>query len=77
MIDSEAISISHMSRLGEHIFCHPREGGEPVFHRRFNRLLDSRLRGNDKRGSVPAFLSKLIPHECPESEVRLILPLAP
>ena len=46
--------------LGEHSLCHPREGGDPVFRHRFNRLLDSRLRGNDKRkrSGVP---TKLIP----------------
>ena len=48
-------------RLGEHVFCHPREGGDPVFHRRFRCLLDSRLRGNDKKGSVPTLPSKPIP----------------
>jgi len=42
-------SILSVIRFGEHIFCHPRKGGNSVFHRRFNRLLDSRLRGNDKR----------------------------
>jgi len=47
--------------LGEHIFCNPRAGGDPVFNRRFNRLLDS-LRGNDERRSVPAFPTQLIPH---------------
>ena len=47
--------------LGEPIFVIPREGGDLVFHRRFNRLLDSGLRGNDKRGSVPAFPTQLIP----------------
>jgi len=51
----------HVISLGEHISCHPRESGDPVFHGRFTRLLDSRLRGNDKKGSVPAFLTELIP----------------
>ena len=44
-------------------FCHPREGGDPVFHHRFKCLLDSRLRGNDKRGNVPAFPAKPIPRQ--------------
>ena len=44
-------------------FCHPREGGDPVFHHRFKCLLDSRLRGNDKRGNVPVFPAKPIPRQ--------------
>ena len=57
---AEFLSPKGVTRLGVHIFCHPRKSGDPVFHRRFNRLLDSRLRGNDKRG-FPAFQTKLIP----------------
>ena len=43
------------SDFGEHFFVIPAKEGIQYSTTLFNSLLDFRLRGNDKRGSVPAF----------------------